>query len=97
MWNVKLHDSGGRFIAMPDAWFDEVGLAWEIDSLEWHLSPADYERTLDRRATMMAENITVLHTQPGKLRRNPDEVRTQLRRTHEHAARRPRPDVTATP
>jgi hypothetical protein len=23
---------------VPDVWFDEVGLAWEIDSYEWHLS-----------------------------------------------------------
>jgi hypothetical protein len=39
MWNPRLVDAfTGRFIAVPAVWFDEVGLAWEIDSYEWHLS-----------------------------------------------------------
>jgi hypothetical protein len=57
LWNSRVHDRLGRFVAMPDAWFDDVGMAWEIDSVEWHVSPADYERTVDRRSAMMAEGI----------------------------------------
>ena len=92
-WNIPLHRSGGRFIATPDAWFDDVAMAWEIDSLEWHLSPEDYERTLDRRAAMMAEGIIVVHHSPRKLRTAPTEVIADLRANHAHAARRPRPAV----
>ncbi|MHA6617587.1 hypothetical protein [Pseudonocardia sp. DLS-67] len=96
IWNAKLHDRHGRFIAMPDAWFDAVGMAWEIDSREFHLSPADYERTLERRSAMMAEGIIVLHTLPKKLRHREDAV-NELRRVYASAARRPRPGVLALP
>jgi hypothetical protein len=79
---------------MPDAWFDAVGMAWEIDSRELHLSPADYERTLERRSAMMAEGIVVLHTLPKKLTHRGDAL-DELRRTYASAARRPRPQVIA--
>lgn len=96
LWNATLLDRSGRVIACPDAWFDDVGLAWEIDSKEWHLSPADYERTLDRRSAMMAEHVIVMHTQPRKLSRR-DEVRRELRSNYAHARLRPRPPVRAIP
>ncbi len=95
-WNVLLYDVGGRFLASPDAWFDEVGLAWEIDSREWHLSPADYDRTLDRRSAMMAEQVIVMHTQPTKLARR-NEVLAELRGNYAHAALRPRPPLIVIP
>jgi hypothetical protein len=96
-WNARLYDASGRFIAMPDAWFDDVGMAWEIDSREWHLSPADYDRTMDRRSAMMAEHVVVMHTQPSKLGRRGPEVLAELRSNHRHARLRPRPPVTAIP
>jgi hypothetical protein len=96
LWNAKLYDRYGQFIAMPDAWFDDVGMAWEIDSREFHLSPADYERTLERRSAMTAEGIIVLHTLPKKLTHRTDAI-DELRRTYATAARRPRPSVTAIP
>jgi hypothetical protein len=96
VWNATLYDRYGRFVAMPDAWFDDVGLAWQIDSLEWHLSPADYALTLERRSAMMAEGIVVLHTLPSKLTHRAPALH-ELRRTHEHAARSPRPAITAVP
>jgi hypothetical protein len=96
LWNAKIFDRQGRFIAMPDAWFDDVRMAWEIDSREFHLSPADYERTLGRRSAMMAEGIVVLHTLPKKLTHRADALE-ELQRTYSHAARRPRPEVLAIP
>jgi hypothetical protein len=96
LWNAKLYDRYGRFIAMPDAWFDGVGMAWEIDSLEFHLSPADYERTLERRSAMTAAGILVLHTLPKKLRQRSDAM-DELHRTYTIAAQRPRPEVVAIP
>jgi len=78
MWNPRLHDRSGRFVAMPDAWFDDVGMAWEIDSLEWHLGPDDYARTLDRRAAMMAEGVLVVHHLPRTLQQDPTGVLRDL-------------------
>jgi hypothetical protein len=97
LWNVKLYDRAGRFIAMPDGWFDDVGMAWEIDSPEWHLSPAEYERTVDRRSAMMAQDVVVLHTLPSKLAGAGIQVLDELRRTYAYASRRPRPSVLAIP
>jgi hypothetical protein len=94
LWNAALHDAVGRFIAVADAWFDEVGMAWELDSRAFHLSPADYDRTLERRSAMMAAGIVVLHTLPSKLARRAEAL-DELIRTYAHAARRPRPSVTA--
>jgi hypothetical protein len=54
LWNPRLYDGAGRFVAVPDAWFDDVAMAWEIDSNEWHLSPEDYAATVARRGTLMA-------------------------------------------
>ena len=97
MWNPRLYDRRGGFIAVPDAWFDDVGLAWEIDSREWHLSPEDYDRTLDRRSAMTAENVLVMHTQPSKLTARRAEVGAELRRNYANACLRPRPQVQAIP
>jgi hypothetical protein len=95
VWNPRLVDRDGRFIAVPDAWFDDVGMAWEIDSREWHLSPDDYERTVERRSVMMATGILVVHTQPSKLRKRPAEVQAELLSSYGHALLRPRPPVRA--
>jgi hypothetical protein len=81
---------------MPDAWFEDVGMAWQIDSLEWHLSPADYTLTLERRSAMTAEGIVVLHTLPSKLARRA-EAQLELRRTYQQATHTPRPAVVAIP
>ncbi|MBW0102517.1 hypothetical protein [Pseudonocardia sp. KRD291] len=97
LWNPRLDDSAGRFVAYPDAWFDEVGLAWEIDSVEYHLSPADYARTVRRRSAMMANGVLVVQTLPSDLHSRPREVMAELIRCHGQAARLPRPSVTAIP
>lgn len=96
-WNVRLVDPDGTLVAIPDAWFDDVGLAWEIDSVEYHLSPADYERTLDRRSAMMARGVVVMHTQPSKLRKRPRLVHEELRAMHAQAAGLPPPRLVPLP
>ena len=95
LWNPTLVDARtGRFIAVPDAWFDEVGLAWEIDSKEWHLSPDDYEQTLARRVHMTAEGIWVVSHTPAQVDAG---ALMDLTRNLEQAGRRPRPAIRAIP
>jgi hypothetical protein len=86
---------GVRSVAEADAWFDAVGMAWEIDSREFHLGPADYEATVERHSRMTAHGIVVVHGLPQTLRRRGAQVVEELRRTRAHAALRPRPSVTA--
>ncbi|WP_245818849.1 type IV toxin-antitoxin system AbiEi family antitoxin [Haloechinothrix alba] len=92
-WNVRVRLPGRGTPLVPDAWFGDVGLAWEIDSYQWHLSPADYARTLERHAAMTGAGIVVLHTLPARLRSEPGAVIAELRAAYEHAARCPAPDV----
>ena len=92
-WNPTLLTSDGSRLPTPDGWFDDVALAWEIDSLEFHLSPGDYDRTLRRHAIMTGVGITVLHTLPSRLVREPGAVLRELRAAYAQAARRPRPPI----
>lgn len=91
LWNPRLVEARtGRFIAVPDAWFDEVGLAWDVDSYEWHLSPADYDRTLARRVTMTAAAIWVVPHQPKRISTDGPAVLDELAR-QPRAGGRPAP------
>jgi hypothetical protein len=69
LYNPRLF-VGKAFLASPDAWWPDSGVAVEVDSRAWHLSPADWERTLARHARMTAEGILVLHFPPGRLRKD---------------------------
>ena len=92
-WNVKLFSADGRYIATPDAWFDEVGLAWEIDSRGSHSERDNFAGTLARNARYVAAGVVVLQTLPARLRTEPGKVLAEIRAAYETAVRRPRPDV----
>jgi len=95
-WNVRICSPAGRQLAIVDAWWDEVGLAWEIDSKEFHLSPQDYERTLRRHSALTATGVLVVHTVPSRLKSDPAGVVGELVDAFHAAANRTRPAVTAT-
>jgi hypothetical protein len=78
MYNPRLY-AGGSFIAEPDAWWPDAGVAGEIESREGHLSPQDWERTLARDARMSAYGIIVLHFPPQRLRAEPQVVAAEIR------------------
>lgn len=92
-WNVGVYSYAGELLGIPDAWFDDVALAWEIDSYNFHLSPQSYAQTLAKHARFTAAGIVVVHTLPSRLRTEPPEVRAELEASYEQAARRPRPPV----
>jgi hypothetical protein len=62
----------GHFLARPDAWWPDAGVAIEVESREWHLLPSDWERTLARRRQMAAAGICVVQFTPRQLRTEPD-------------------------
>ena len=53
LFNPSLCD-GDAFIARPDAWWPDAGVAVEVDSRAWHLSPEAWERTMHRHDLMEA-------------------------------------------
>lgn len=89
--NVEVRDGAGRLIATPDAWWPDVGLAWEIDSLDYHFAPADYRRTVGRNARYSAHGVPFLQTVPSRLTTEPGKVLDELRSAYAAAAARPRP------
>ncbi len=96
-WNVRLLGPDGKLLGIPDGWMDDVGLAWQIDSTEYHLGPTSYENTVLRHTLMTAAGVVVVHTLPKRIRSDPAAVIDELRRSYRAAQQRPRPLVTAVP
>lgn len=94
LWNHDLVTPSGELVGCPDAWFDDEGVALEIDSREWHLDPQGWERTQLRRARFASFGVISVPITPQRLR-EPESVLRDLRATLAAARRRPRPDVRA--
>lgn len=95
-WNVEIRGPSGKRLAVVDAWWDEIGLAWQIDSREFHLSPADYDHTMAQHSALLAVGVPVVHTVPHRLKTEPAQVLQELLGAFHFAATHPRPPVTAT-
>jgi hypothetical protein len=85
------------FLAQPDVWWPDAGVAGEVDSREWHLSPDDWDRTLSRHARMSAHGIIVLHFTPRRIRTEPAAVVSDLRRALDSGRRRPPLQIRTVP
>lgn len=94
MYNAQLY-IGQDFLAQPDAWWPEAGVAGEVDSREWHLLPADWARTMERHAAMTAKGILVVHVTPQQLRAQPGRVAADLRSAIEAGRKRPKLEIKA--
>jgi hypothetical protein len=78
MYNACLY-SGDSFIAKPDAWWPDAGVAVEIESRQWHLSPGDWERSMARSTRMSAHGIIVLPFPPRRLHTESRTVAAEIR------------------
>ncbi len=96
MFNARLY-SGDVLLAVADAWWPDAGVAAEVDSREWHLSPEDWERTMRRHARMTAEGILVLHFTPKQIRAEPTQVISTLRAALDTRRTAGQPRVRALP
>jgi hypothetical protein len=96
MYNPSLF-VGAEFLASPDVWWQEAGVAGEVDSREWHLSPADWQRTQARHARMSAQGILVLHYAPSRIRSDPAGVVAEIRKALENGRRRGPLPIRAVP
>jgi hypothetical protein len=95
LFNPRLYLPDGTFLGCPDAWWAESGLAVEVDSRRWHLSPEAWERTMGRHARFAAHGIVVLHFSPHQLRGDRREVAGNLRNAYQAGIKRPRLPITA--
>lgn len=97
MFNPRLYLPDGTFIACPDAWWPEAGVAVEVDSKRWHLSPEDWERTMDRHDRLSQHAIVTLHFTPHKLRSEQAFVIARLRNAYKSGIARPRLKIKTLP
>jgi hypothetical protein len=74
MCNAELYTADGTFLGIADAWWQRAGVVAEVDSRRYHLSPADYERTVTRHNRMAAHGINVLHFLPDTVKTEPSTV-----------------------
>jgi hypothetical protein len=86
-WNPALVTADGRRLPTPDAWIEQVGLAIEVDSREFHISPADWERTLRRHNELARYGAQVLHFPPSQIYRAPGAVLDTVEQTYQERHR----------
>ncbi|QNA73941.1 hypothetical protein C8250_020260 [Streptomyces sp. So13.3] len=74
LWNATLLLADGTFLATPDGYWPDTGVVLEIDSREYHLSPADWHRTMNRRNHLASHGLHPLAFTPAQLRHTPTDV-----------------------
>ncbi|MBV9206612.1 MAG: hypothetical protein JO037_14750 [Actinobacteria bacterium] len=89
LFNAMVYNSDGAFIAKPDAWWPQFGVAVEVDSREWHMSPEDHANTLARGRRMARHQIIVIRVTPKQIRTEPGAVLADIRAALEGARSRP--------
>lgn len=94
-WNVELIGPDGEPLGVVDAYWREVGLAWEIQSESFHLTPAALDRDVTKLAGLVAHGVAVVPTMAGRLRSQPLAVTATLTDAYAAAAGSPQPNVQA--
>ncbi len=96
-WNVEIRDRSGKLLDFADAYWQDVGLAWEIDSHEYRIGPARHADATGDGTALAAADVVVVRTLPSRIRHDPAAVIRELRTAHRQATNRPPPTVTARP
>ena len=97
LFNPRLYSPGGTFIASPDAWWPDAGVAIEVDSRQWHLAPDDWERTMVRHGNLGQYGIVTLHVTPHQLRSAPDDFLRKAANAYRSGVGRPRLAILTLP
>ncbi len=93
LFNPRLYLPNGHFIACPDAWWPDAGVAIEIDSRRWHMAPDDWERTMTRHSELAQYGIVTLHVTPHQLRTNPAPFLRKAANAYKAGTARPRLNI----
>lgn len=91
LWNPRLETPGGELIAEPDGYYEDLGIALEVDSRRHHFDDeGGYEATWQRHKRFARLAIPVLRIMPVDIRSRPGSVIDDLRATRvAHAGRVP--------
>ncbi|GAA3100993.1 hypothetical protein GCM10020254_53190 [Streptomyces goshikiensis] len=91
LWNARLYTPAGAFLATPDAYWPDEGVALEIDSAEYHYTRDAWHATLRRRLRLESHGILVISATPSMIRDTPTEALAALRTLLTLATSRPTP------
>lgn len=92
-FNVDLYTRGGAFVARPDAYWPEAGLAVEVDSRRHHSDTKDWERTQRRHARMTACGLVVIHASPHRILTDWARLAAEIVAAYKIAVARPPAEV----
>lgn len=96
LWNPRLLRPDRSFLACPDGYLADVGLAWEHHST-WFHPPEREDDDARRIADMVAAGVVVVTHRPRRLLTEPDHVLDELYAYYRLAASRPCPDLVVVP
>jgi hypothetical protein len=97
VFNASLFGADGTFIATVDAWWQQAGVAAEVDSRAYHLSAEDSDRTTQRHDRLLTCGVLPLHFPPSRIRSDGPGVVGEIRQTLEQGLRRPPLEITGLP
>lgn len=75
-WHVPVYDDTGMLLGVPDAWWPEVSLAWDVGEQTRHHDPRVWA----------AAGTTLVRTAPERLQNAPDMVMDELLQAFRQAA-----------
>jgi hypothetical protein len=90
VYNALLYGDDATFLGCADLWWPRAGVAAEVDSRKYHLSPQGYANTMRRHNRMTKAGIVVLHWLRSTIKNEPDSVISDLRDAIEGGNQRPR-------
>ncbi|MFJ5552868.1 hypothetical protein [Streptomyces sp. NPDC093225] len=91
LWNARLTTPDGTFLATPDAYWPDEGVALEVDSAEYHYTRDSWQATLRRRLLLESHGVLVASATPATLRDAPNLALAALRTLLALGAARPGP------
>lgn len=97
VFNAQLFDADGIFIATVDAWWQEAGVAVEIDSRAYHLAAEDQDRTTARHDRLIAHGIFPLHFPPSRIKTDAPGIVSEIQSAIDKGLGRPPLPITAVP
>lgn len=94
-FNVLLVAVDGTIIAEVDAWWEEAGVAAEIDSQEYHFYRADWLKTNAKHSRMLKYGILPHHFPPSRIDSDWDTIYDELKSSIKEGLQRPRLRIAA--
>ena len=98
LWNPRLETLSGELIAEPDGYYEDVGLALEVDSREHHFTDyKKFEKTWSRHSVYNRHGIAAERILPVTMRSDPQAVLEVIRATRAANLTRPAPQIRVIP